>query len=109
MLFKVHEKLGRYAREKQYGDLFAEYLLAEHIKFNREKIVSRTSLDINKPDFTIEDCIVVEFKAKSFIIKEDDYQTMRYLEIVKMKLGMIVNFRQRYLKPKRIINSKATS
>ncbi|MFI5164666.1 MAG: GxxExxY protein, partial [Bacteroidia bacterium] len=65
--------------------------------------------DINRPDFTIEGCMVIEFKAKPFITKEDYYQTMRYLEIVKMKLGMIVNFRQRYLKPKRIINSKVTA
>ncbi len=107
ILFKVHDELGRYAREKQYGDLFASYLEKEQINFSREKNISKTSVDNNRADFIVEDSIVVEFKVKSFITKEDYYQVKRYLEILNLKLGIITNFRQKFLKPKRILNSKA--
>ena len=33
-------------------------------------------------------------------------QTLRYLEALDLKLGLIVNFRERPLKPMRVINSK---
>jgi 1-deoxy-D-xylulose-5-phosphate reductoisomerase len=109
ILFKVHDELGRYAKEKQYGDLFAMHLEKEKINFTREKNISRTSVDNNRADFIIENSIVVEFKAKSFITKEDYYQVKRYLEIINLKLGIIANFRQKFLKPKRVLNSKSQS
>ena len=31
---------------------------------------------------------------------------IRYLDVADIKLGMIVNFRSTYLKPKRVVNSK---
>ena len=57
-------------------------------------------------DFIIEDKIIIELKAKPFITKNDYYQTRRYLELLNLELGIIVDFRQKYLKPKRILNPK---
>jgi len=48
----------------------------------------------------IENKILVELKAKPFIKKEDYEQTMRYLMVKKIHLGLLVNFKQEYLKPK---------
>ena len=59
----------------------------------------------NIVDFLIEDKILLELKAKRIISKEDYYQVRRYLESLNLKLGLLVNFRDRYLKPKRILNS----
>lgn len=106
LLFKVQKELGLYALEKQYADLFESLLIKEKIDFNREKVVSKTNLDKNKPDFIINNSMVIDFKAKTFITKNDYYQIKRYLEILNIKLGILVNFRQKYLKPKRILNSK---
>ena len=60
----------------------------------------------NVPDFIIDDKIVIDLKAKRMIGKEDYYQMLRYLSSSKKRLGIIVNFRQRYLQPKRVINSE---
>ncbi|MBU3942631.1 GxxExxY protein [Patescibacteria group bacterium] len=60
----------------------------------------------NIADFVIEDKIVVELKAKDIILKEDYFQVQRYLTSSNKKLGLIFNFRQRYLRPKRILNNK---
>lgn len=104
-LYKVHDVLGRYAREKQYGDLF-EHMLREHgVAFEREKAISRTGADVNKADFFIDNKVIVELKVKPMINSTDYYQVKRYLEFAGIKLGLLVNFRQKYLNPKRILNA----
>lgn len=76
------------------------------IKYEREKLISKTGDDINRADFVIEGIIVIELKNKPFTTRNDFYQVLRYLEFSNLSLGMIVNFKQKYLKPKRIINAK---
>jgi len=98
--FEVHNALGRYSREKQYGDLLQEKIKELGISYKREFTVGSTG---NKVDFLIDDKIIIELKAKSIILKEDYYQTQRYLQILNKKLGLIINFRNRYLKPIRIV------
>jgi len=100
MCFEVHNKLGRYAREKQYGDLLEEKLKEIKIPYKREFKIGKTG---NTIDFLIDNKIILELKAKSFILKEDYYQTQRYLQILNIKLALLANFRNRYLKPIRII------
>jgi GxxExxY protein len=110
LLFKVHNELGRYKNEKQYGDKFELLLNENNIKYKREFILppsfSGENKNRNKVDFFIEDEIIIDFKAKTIITKEDYFQMQRYLDASSKKLGIIVNFRFKYLKPKRIINSK---
>ncbi|HOX11035.1 MAG TPA: GxxExxY protein [Candidatus Moranbacteria bacterium] len=113
LLFKTHNELGRFKLEKQYCDLFEKYLIKNKIKFQREKDLRKIFIEIdskgNIPDFIIEEKIIVDFKNKKFITKEDYYQMIRYLDVSNFKLGMIVNFRSTYLKPKRVVNSKFNS
>lgn len=46
---------------------------------------------------------MLEFKAKRILTKEDYYQTQRYLQQTGYKLAILVNFRGKYIKPKRIV------
>ena len=57
-------------------------------------------------DFIIENKIIIEFKAVKFISNEDYFQIKRYLSCPGLKLGILVNFRQKYLTPKRVINNE---
>ena len=100
ILFKVQNELGRYSREKQYGDSFQKKLLENKVDFKREARISDSG---NIADFIIEQVIVVELKAKPFVTKEDYYQIQRYLQSTGLKLGLLVNFRNEYLKPIRVI------
>lgn len=110
LLFGIHNELGKNKTERQYCDYFEEVLKNEGISYIREKELSNTIEDVglkgNIPDFIIENKIVIDFKTKRFLLKDDYYQMLRYLDVAKIKLGMIVNFRTNYLKPKRIINPK---
>ncbi len=106
ILYKTHDILGRYALEKQYGDLIEKFLIEKNIAYEREKLISKTGDDINRADFIIENKIILELKVRPIITREDYYQVKRYLEFSDLFLGILVNFRHHYLKPKRIINSK---
>ncbi len=107
--FEVQRELGRFCREKQYSDMFEELLTEKGLKYKREteiKSFNNESSKGNIVDFIIEDKIIIDFKSKKFITKEDYFQMQRYLKAANMELGMIINFRGTYLKPKRILNSE---
>lgn len=109
ILFKVHNDLGGYCNEKQYSDAIENYLKKENIKYEREKILLASFegelKGRNKVDFLVENSIILEIKAKRIIAKDDYYQARRYLDALKNKLCILVNFRSKYIKPKRILNS----
>ena len=109
ILFAVHNELGRFCNEKQYCDLIENYLKKLSIKYEREKILpisfGNEFKGRNKIDFLIDGKIILEVKSKRFLAKEDYYQVKRYLTSLDKKLAILVNFRSRYIKPKRILNS----
>jgi len=98
--FNVHNDLGRYAREKQYGDLIEKKLKEIKLSHKRELSIGDSG---NIVDFFIDDKIILEIKAKRMITKEDYFQTQRYLQTLGVKLGLLVNFRDKYIKPTRVV------
>src|SRR3989344_4687469 len=107
-LFEVHNKLGRFAKEKQYADILASLLLDKGIAFEREKQFNFGTINprfTNQVDFDINSQIILELKAKVAMTKSDYDQVNRYLEAGDRKLGILVNFRNKYLKPIRVIRS----
>lgn len=109
ILYEVHNELGRYANEKQYGDLIESKLREHRIKYEREKVLTEYFPEEHhgrhRIDFLVDDKIVLELKCKRFIGKEEYYQTQRYLHVLNKKLGILANFRTRFLQPRRVINS----
>lgn len=104
LLFTTHNTLGRYCREKQYGNFLETVLKQERIQYVREYPLGRTG---NIVDFIVKnennEYILIELKAKTILTKEDYLQTQRYLQCINIPLAILVNFRQTYLKPHRII------
>lgn len=100
--FRLHRQLGRFCREIQYGNGLEELLKDSRISYKREYEITSG----NKVDFLIEDKIILDLKAKKFILKDDYFQMQRYLQSSGKELGLIVNFRSVYLKPKRVLNTK---
>ena len=110
LLFQVHNDLGRHKNEKQCADYF-EYLLKKNsIRYKREYILNPSfkgeKESRNVCDFIIEDKIVVELKTVRFLTQEDYFQVKRYLSCSGLRLGILVNFRQKYLTPKRVLNNE---
>ncbi|MDO8430355.1 MAG: GxxExxY protein [bacterium] len=109
LLMQTQKELGRFCKEKQYADLFEIFLKKEGISYGREVVgnfnIEGNLIKGNRFDFVVEDKILVELKSVPFITKRDYYQTMRYLKAANLRLGLLVNLRSEYLKPKRILNS----
>ena len=108
LAFDIHNSLGRFCREKQYADAFEKLLKERNIQYEREKSLPVKTIDnqfTNKVDFAINNTLLIDFKAKSVVTKEDYYQMNRYLDACGLNLGLVVNFRNKYLKPIRVIRS----
>lgn len=105
--FKVHNDLGRNRTEKQYADALEEVFKSSNIQYEREKPLSPSFKGEqdrrNIVDFLIEDKIILEIKAKRRLHREDYYQLRRYLDSSSIKLGLLVNFRNVHLAPKRVL------
>jgi GxxExxY protein len=110
LLFKTQNFLGRYRSEKEYGDFFEKLLIENKIRYARENRFKNAVEEIKQArnicDFVIEDKIVVELKAVRILDNECYFQVKRYLAAGNYKLGLLVNFRQQYLSPKRVINNQ---
>jgi len=100
LFFDTQNTTGRYAREKQYGDEIERRLGELKIPYKRELVIPGSG---DRVDFLIDNKIAIEIKAKRIIGKGDYYQLQRYLQTLDIKLGLLVNFRGRHLKPKRIV------
>lgn len=100
ILFAVHNEIGQYGREKQYGDLVENKLKESKIDYKREARIGDSG---NIVDFLIENKVALELKAKRIILKQDYFQLQRYLQETGLKLGLLINFRSKYLKPARIV------
>ena len=98
--FSAHNQIGPYARERQYSDLVERKLRESDLSYKRELRVSDSG---NTLDFLINGKIILEIKAKRILSKEDYYQLQRYLQESRIKLGLLVNFRNKYLRPVRVV------
>ena len=110
IFFNVHNKLGRFCNHNQYCDAIEILLKEKGIDYKREVKIpiqfKDSNIEGNQLDFVIEDSIIVDVKAKKYITKQDYIQMQRYLKVTGYKLGIVVNFREQSLRPKRIINSQ---
>ena len=59
------------------------------------------------PDFVIEDKVLIELKAKSYLTKDDERQFWYYLRGSPYKLGFLVNFGPSRLEIRRRVYDKA--
>ena len=55
-------------------------------------------------DLVVEDKIIIELKANSFVTKENYAQLLNYLKTTNYRLGLIINFGGKKLFVKRLIN-----
>jgi GxxExxY protein len=108
LCFEAQNELGRFLNEKQFCDFLETLFKRENIGYVREKPLPPSfegeAERRNIPDFIIEDLIIFDAKAKWFITKQDYYQMQRYLNSYNKKLGIIVNFRQHRIIPRRVLN-----
>ncbi len=109
LCFDVYNKMGSVYSEKQYQDAFEAKLKVAGLSYERERDLLFDLGDVkiggNRADFIIEEKIVVDFKAKKYITRDDFKQMLRYLKTGKYKLGLIINFGGKKVTIRRVLNS----
>ena len=106
---KVHSTLGNGFLEAVYCEVLEKEFIKNNIPYQREVkldlFFNGEKLDKKyKADFICFDNIILEIKAVSFIHENFTKQILNYLKATDKKLGLLINFGEKSLKYKRIIN-----
>lgn len=107
-IYEVHKELGPGLLEKVYQEALEKEFILQNIPYEREKnftIVYKGEELEQKyiADFVCYDKIVVELKAVEDLLPIHTAQVINYLSITGYKLGLLVNFNARQVKPERIV------
>jgi GxxExxY protein len=108
LCMNVHRELGKGFSEVVYGDALEIELIENNINYSRESqfnITYKGNLLPHKyiADFIIDNKIILEIKAISSLTDAHTRQTLNYLAVSKLKIGLIINFGEDSLKYKRVI------
>lgn len=107
-IYEVHKNLGPGLLEKVYQEALEREFKLQGIPYEREKgfsIVYKGDELEQKyiADFVCYDKIIVELKAVEELLPIHTAQVINYLCITGYKLGLLVNFNVRQVKPERIV------
>ena len=106
---KVHSELGPGFSESVYQEALSIQFTKDGIPFESEKVLEvyfdgEKLKKHFKADFVCFESIIIELKASSFIHYDNIEQTRNYLKSTKFKLGLLVNFGEKSLIYKRVLN-----
>lgn len=106
-MYEVHKELGPGLLEKVYQEALEKELILQGIPFEREKSFAVLYKGEELEQKYIADFIcynkIVELKAIDEILPIHTAQVINYLAITGYKLGLLVNFNVRQIKPERIV------
>jgi len=106
-LYEVHKELGSVHKEIIYHKALAIEFTSRNIPFVEEKSVSvkykGKKIGIYKPDFIIDDKVILEIKVSPAITKAMREQVYYYVKGTKYKLVLLANFGTQKLGIKRLI------
>jgi len=106
-IFNVYNKLGPGHKENIYQKAFEEELKKYSLSFEKEKkidvVYGERNIDTYRPDFIIENKVIIEIKVLPFLGKIEEKQIWSYLKGSNYRLALLVNFGASELEIKRIV------
>ncbi len=108
LCMEVHNTLGKGFSESVYAEALELEFNSNGVPYQREvkfNIYYKDKLLSKKyyADFVVDNKIILELKAIENIHSNHIKQTLNYLAISKLKLGLIVNFGEDSLNYKRVV------
>ena len=109
-LFAVHRELGVGFLERVYQGALESEFMERGIPYERDTHMQTMykGKPLGEPyraDFVCYGKIIVELKAVKTLEDARYAQVLNYLKATKMKLGLLVNFHDTFIAPKRIVNT----
>lgn len=112
-VYDVHKELGSVHKEIIYHKAIAIELYEKRIPFVEEKPIDvkykGKKIGIYKPDFIIDDKVILEIKVAPVITKAMKDQVYYYVKGTKYKLVLLVNFGTSKVGIKRLIYTNNTN
>ena len=106
-LYEAHKELGSVHKETIYHKAIAIELSNRHISFIEEKSIDvkykGKKVGLYRPDFIIEDKVILEVKVVPLIAKAMQNQVYYYIKGTKYKLVLLANFGTAKVEIKRLI------
>lgn len=107
----VHNNLGPGLKESVYHKALSAAMLEDGLSFEEEKPVEifldGTSVGLLYLDHFAEDSVVVEIKAVSHLMTDEELaQVITYLAATSAPVGLLINFGRRQLEYKRVLPPK---
>lgn len=94
--FSIHKQLGPVHKEIIYQNALAHELDILPVPYKREPSLAIQYKDKNvgiyKPDFIIDDKVIVELKAEKYPSAQAKTQLSYYLKGTQYKVGLLLNF-----------------
>ena len=95
-LFEVYNRLGTGFKETIYHNALAKELRLKNISYESQKQLvihyKEEKVGFYKPDFIIDNKIILEIKALPEITNVAENQLYNYLKATQYKVGFLVNF-----------------
>jgi len=94
--FKVYNILGFGHKENVYQKALEVEFRKSGINFEKEKVLpviyDGKKVGTYKPDFVIENQVIIEIKAVPFMSQNHEIQLTQYLKGTNYSLGFLINF-----------------
>ncbi|HXG38555.1 MAG TPA: GxxExxY protein [Bacteroidota bacterium] len=109
----VHNTIGPGLREKTYENALCVELRYQGIRYRQQSrypVQYRNEIiDEFVPDLVVEERVIVDTKTAETIIDDHRGTMLNYLRITGLKVGVIINFKNRKLEWERIVLDEARS
>ena len=108
---EVHKTLGMGFLEAVYQEALEYELDLRKIPYESQVQLEIDYKDIvlnhrYKPDFVIDNKIIVEIKSEKLLTEIDEAQLHNYLKATGLKLGLLFNFGKSMIEIKRIVKTR---
>lgn len=106
-LFNVYNGLGFGHKEQVYQKALAKEFMELNILHEREKSLKvqykKSTIGLYRPDFIIDNKVILEIKAVEFMPKSFEMQLIHYLKSTNYKVGILANFGSSRIYIKRLV------
>lgn len=93
---EVHNILGPGFLEAVYEEALAHEFDLRRIAYERQKTYhvpyKSIATGVYRPDFVVEEKVVVDTKAIKQLTEIDEAQIINYLKVCKLRVGLVLNF-----------------
>jgi len=101
--FRIHRLYGQGLFENVYEEIFCYELSKEDVYFERQAPIELIHENIKleagfRADVIIDKTLLIEFKSVEALANVHFKQVQTYLKLSNLKLGLLINFNQVYLK-----------